>query len=69
MQTCLAALLTAFGLAACVSGAAAQEVNASKPTNFHPLLDNSLEYNSRQAGGDLMGYRALAGPSARGCDG
>lgn len=35
----------------------AQEVDASKPTNFYPLLDNSLEYNSRDAGGNLIGYR------------
>ncbi len=35
-----------------------QEIDASKPTNFYPLLDNSLEYNKRDAGGNLMGYRA-----------
>ena len=38
--------------------ASAQEVDASKPTNFYPLLGNNLEYNARDAGGNLMGYRA-----------
>lgn len=38
--------------------AGAQEIDASKPTNFYPTLDNSLEYNKRDAGGNLMGYRA-----------
>ena len=36
----------------------AQEIDASKPTNFYPLLDNSIEYNSRETGGSLFGYRA-----------
>ena len=52
-----------FGLAACllavgIAGAKAQEIDASKPTNFYPLLDNSLEYNKRESGGNLFGYRA-----------
>ena len=34
------------------------EIDASKPTNFYTLLDNSLEYNSRDMGGNLIGYRA-----------
>ena len=52
--SCLIALLV-FG----VTGVSvAQEVDASKPTNFYPLLDNSLEYNARETGGNLMGYRA-----------
>lgn len=46
-------------LAMTISGPlTAQEVDASKPTNFYPLLDNSLEYNSRESRGNLMGYRA-----------
>jgi len=55
----LAAAVTAvaFGTTT-VRPASAQEVDASKPTNFYPLLDNSLEVNSRDAGGNLMGYRA-----------
>lgn len=36
----------------------AQEIDASKPTNFYPLLDSSFEYNSRKMGGNLLGYRA-----------
>ncbi len=54
-------VLAAAALAATLMAASptsAQEVDASKPTNFYPLLDNSLEYNSRDAGGNLMGYRA-----------
>ena len=35
-----------------------QEIDASKPTNFYPLLGNNLEYNSRETGGDIFGYRA-----------
>ena len=35
-----------------------QPIDASKPTNFYPLLENNLEYNSRDTGGDLAGYRA-----------
>jgi hypothetical protein len=34
------------------------EIDASKPTNFYPLLGNNLEYNARESGGDLWGYRA-----------
>ena len=37
---------------------APQVRDASKPTNFYTLLDNSLEFNSRDAGGNLLGYRA-----------
>ncbi len=53
------AALAVLGLgSAAIQPASAQEVDASKPTNFYPLLDNSAEYNSRNAGGNLMGYRA-----------
>ena len=62
MRTCRTVIETVLAvLGLCAIGAhpvAAQEVDASKPTNFYPLLDNSLEYNSRDAGGNLMGYRA-----------
>jgi len=55
----LAAAVTALVLGTtAIRPASAQEVDASKPTNFYPLLDNSLEYNKRDAGGNLMGYRA-----------
>ena len=48
-----------IGIAAsCPRDLRAQEVDASKPTNFYPLLDTSLEYNSRDAGGNLFGIRA-----------
>jgi len=50
----LAACLLAMGIAS----AEAQDIDASKPTNFYPLLDNSLEYNKRESGGNLFGYRA-----------
>ncbi len=36
----------------------AQEVDASKPTNFYPMLDNSGEFNKRDTGGNLVGFRA-----------
>ena len=36
----------------------AQEIDASKPTNFYTLLENNIEYNSREMGGNLIGYRA-----------
>jgi len=55
--TYLAVALLGFPCLA-VGTARAQEVDASKPTNFYPTLDNSLEYNARDAGGNLMGYRA-----------
>ena len=35
-----------------------QQIDASKPTNFYPLLGNNIEYNSRETGGDRWGYRA-----------
>jgi hypothetical protein len=38
--------------------AEAQEVDASKTTNFYTQLSNNLEYNARENGGDLFGYRA-----------
>lgn len=58
-KTVLGGALAVLGLFAIAAHpAAAQEVDASKPTNFYPLLDNSLEYNSRDASGNLMGYRA-----------
>lgn len=51
--------VTLMGLTPVAAGpAAAQQVDASKPTNFYPTLDNSLEYNKRDAGGNLAGYRA-----------
>ena len=56
--SCMSVLLVLAG------NATAQEVDASKPTNFYPLLDNSLEYNARETGGNLMGYRALRAEDA-----
>lgn len=51
--------LVILGLAGvCLDSAQAQQVDASKPTNFYPQLDNSLEYTSRDTGGNLFGYRA-----------
>jgi len=50
-----------FTLLFCFSGLLAaqdQKIDSSKPTNFYPLLDNSLEYDSRESGGNLVGYRA-----------
>lgn len=41
-----------------VVAAQEQKIDSSKPTNFYPLLDNSFEYNSRDEGGNLAGYRA-----------
>ena len=55
----LGAVLATLALAGSVGIVRAQEVDASKPTNFYPLLDNSLEYNARDEGGDLFGYRAV----------
>ena len=37
--------------------ATAQEIDASKPTNFYTQLANNLEYNGRDAGGNIFGYR------------
>jgi len=37
--------------------AQAQEVDASKPTNFYPTLTNNVEYNSKDSGSDVWGYR------------
>jgi len=38
--------------------AQAQEIDASKPTNFYTQLINNLEYISKPSGGNQMGYRA-----------
>jgi len=50
-----------FSIIFCLSGLLAaqdKKIDSSKPTNFYPLLDNSFEYNSRESGGNLVGYRA-----------
>jgi hypothetical protein len=53
------ATVTLMGLTSlCMDSAHAQDIDASKPTNFYPLLDNSVEYNARDTGGNLFGYRA-----------
>lgn len=33
------------------------EVDASKPTNFYTQINNQFEFNSRNFGGNIMGYR------------
>lgn len=49
-------LLFALSLAL-VTPATGEEIDASKPTNFYTQLNNNLEYNSRDSGGNLIGYR------------
>ena len=51
-------LIIAFLLSSTVSLLAQEEIDASKPTNFYTLLENNLEYNSRDNGGNIFGYRA-----------
>ncbi len=45
-----------FLLLLCV-GYAQEAIDASKPTNFYTQINTQLEYNARESGGNIIGYR------------